>query len=204
MNKVRSASVIGVALVSFIAGMLAAAPVALLGQENRARTYYESLDLESPLDAVDTFVDAFQREDFVTVCLVLSPDAQFRIQQYINLLNYDKLFQSDAMRQVMDAMPRIEDFEHFDLSYLFDVLTLAAIENDGLLIDLRREVEILGSEPSQTSSGDPAVDVRAVVEGIDGKVIFRTVTAPSGRWRVQQVIVPGGDVEQIPWSVPKS
>jgi hypothetical protein len=36
-----------------------------------ARTYYESLDQSSPTAAVETFVDAFARDDFLAVWLSL-------------------------------------------------------------------------------------------------------------------------------------
>jgi hypothetical protein len=46
------------------------------------------------------------------------------------------------------------------------------------------------------------MDVIAEVEGIQGVVIFRMVQAPSGNWRVYQVIVEDGDTEMVPWAVP--
>ena len=42
----------------------------------------------------------------------------------------------------------------------------------------------------------------AELEGVDGEVIIRLSKSPKGTWRVRQVIVPGGDETQIPWSVP--
>ena len=49
-------------------------------EEGDARTYYESLNLETPEEAVQTFADAFQREDFMTVYLVLDIEAQKRLR----------------------------------------------------------------------------------------------------------------------------
>ena len=84
----------------------------------------------------------------------------------------------------------------------FDDLMLAAARHEAFLIDLSGEVTIQSAAAGTPLGDDAVVDVVGAVEGIDGEVIFRTVQAPSGRWRVRQVVVPGGDEEMIPWAVP--
>jgi hypothetical protein len=74
---------------------------------------------------------------------------------------------------------------------------MIADDHDAYLIDLSGEVTL--GEESQV--GDD-VEVSSVVEGIEGEIRFRLVQSPSGRWRVFQVIVLGGDETAIPWSVP--
>ena len=61
-----------------------------------------------------------------------------------------------------------------------------------------------GSEPRRRAASDDrnTTDLTATVEGTEGPVVFRMVQAPSGRWRVLQVIAPGGDTGFIPWSIP--
>ena len=49
-----------------------------------ARTYFEALDLSTPSAAAETFLDAFARDDFMTVWLALHPKAQKLIE--INLV----------------------------------------------------------------------------------------------------------------------
>ncbi len=75
-------------------------------------------------------------------------------------------------------------------------------KHNAFSIDLRGEVTIEQTKPwaDQYNEG---VDVLTRVAGIEGTVTFRMVQASSGRWRVRQVIVPGGDEENVPWSVPK-
>lgn len=69
-------------------------------------------------------------------------------------------------------------------------------------IDLSGEVTIVDTQTSATEQEEDAIDVITSVEGIEGEVAFRMVQVPSGRWRVYQVIVAGGDEEMIPWTVP--
>lgn len=58
------------------------------GEEERpsARTYYESLNLSTPEEAVHEFCAAFRRRDYATLYMVLSPDAQFIATQRMLLL----------------------------------------------------------------------------------------------------------------------
>ena len=180
----------------------------LLGSsDDEARTFYETLDLETPESAVETFTDAFARDDFLTVYLVLSTRAQFFTTQYLNLMRYGNLFQIEHREAVFEDVTvfaeGIGEGEHADTGwYIFDQIMLAAKENDALLIDLSGEVTIIDSEDSESEWEDDTLDVIAEVDGIDGEVIFRMVQSPSDRWRVLQVIVEDGDEEMVPWAVP--
>jgi hypothetical protein len=183
----------------------------LSGQSNidQPRTYYDSLDLSSPEDAVMTFSEAFHRDDFMTVYLVLAPRSQFIIHQRINLLDYGYLFSLKYKEKVLEDVlvfsEGLGQGEHIDMGwYLFDQIMLSAKENSALLIDLSREVKITDSKKSETNDDDDAVDVITTVDGLDEVVIFRMVQAPSGNWRVYQVIATGGDEDMIPWSVPQT
>ena len=180
-------------------------------QEQQGRTYYETLDLSSPEAAVTTLTDAFTRDDFLTVYLVLSNHSQFMWVQRLQLMQYDHLIQPDSFEIIRDDVSvfsgGIGKGEHVDAGwYIFDQIMLAAKRHDRLLIDLSGDITIIDN--SSVDFGkydiDEAVDVVAEVEGIEGEVIFRTIQAPSGRWRVYQVIVPEGDQEMVPWSVPNS
>lgn len=176
--------------------------------EPTPRTYYETLNLSSPESAIQTFVDAFSRDDFPTVWLILDGSAQFIWTQQIRLLEFGALIQADNLREVMMDMPifanELGEGEHSGAhaSYVFDQFMLAGRKHSAFLIDLTGPVEILSSEPSTTRRDDPAIDVSVKVEGTEEKVVFRMVQAPSGRWRVHKVFVPGGEDELPPWGVP--
>lgn len=170
-----------------------------------ARTYYESLDLSSPKAAVKTFTDAFAREDYPTVFFILSMRAQGMFRSRFSTLEYQYVFDIESSEAIMNEVAFYskgpEYFEHNSLWYLFDEVMLAAKKYDALLIDLSGDVVILGTEPSETR-WEETIDVLTEVEGIDGVVRFRMVLSPGGRWRVMQVIVPGGNENLFPWAVP--
>jgi len=177
------------------------------------RTFYESLDLDSPESAVTTFTHAFQREDFATVFWVLAPRAQGAWQQHLNLLAYERVIRInpaverlDAAHEMLEDTPlsSIRKLEHLgDSSYYFDVLMQAAKRHSALLVDLSAKVTILEIRSPEGSEEGEYIDVVTEVSGIAGKVLFRTVQGPSGRWRILQVIISGGDEEWLPWSVPR-
>lgn len=178
-----------------------------LDQDYQPRTYYESLDLSSPESAVTTFTDAFARDDFLTVYLVLSSRSQFIFSQRLRLFDYSHIIQPNSFERIQDDVPLFAEGlgagEHADESwYIFDQIMLAAKRHDALLIDLSGGVTILDSETIVFLDYDEALEVIAEVEGIQGEVIFRMIRAPSGKWRVYQVIVPDGDEGMVPWAVP--
>jgi len=168
-----------------------------------ARTYYESLDLASPRQAAATFADAFQRNDFMTVWLVLHADAQIPLQQALNMLQYGQLFDTVAFSEYRTALETefldILSWDSRDAWYIFDRIMLFADRHDAFLIDLSGPVNVTGEGPS---TGWGYTDLTAEVEGIEGDVTFRMTETPSGRWQVFQVIVPGGEEQSIPWAVP--
>jgi hypothetical protein len=183
--------------------LISACSSSMPNQQATHRTYYESLDLSTPEDAVITFTNAFQKSDFPTVFLVLSPYAQFQFSQTWSLLDYPNLVRvspSFDPRKNTPPLFKIAKLEHLgETSYYFDILMMAAKEHSAFLIDLGGAVTIQNSIPS---SQQECIDVIASVVGIDGNVTFRTIQSPSGRWRVLQVIAPGGDEKRIPWSTP--
>lgn len=198
-----------VVIVSLVAILLSCdfAGLTKKSDETQPRTYYETLDLATPESAVKTFSEAFQRDDFMCVYLVLAPKTQFRFPQLVSLFQYGDLFQIEYEEEVLDDVTSfskgIGKGEHVDSGwYLFDQIMLSAKKHSALLIDLSGEVKIIDSKTSETDDGDDAVDVITSVEGIDDDVTFRMVQAPSKRWRVYQVILADGDEEKIPWSVP--
>ncbi len=178
-----------------------------------ARTYYDTLDLSTPEAAVQTFVDAFQREDFPTVYLVFAPETQLLFQQMINRLRINYLVRGEAWADLAGEITFVrEGLGHGEQSdgeiwFLFDEMMLAAKKHDGLLIDLSGTVTIQSAQESETLLEDYdglVIDVIAAVDGIEGDVTFRMVQAPSGRWRVYQVLLPNAAGGMYgPWAVPE-
>jgi len=173
------------------------------GEQDDARTYYESLNLETPEDAVQTFAKAFQRQDFMTVYLVLDVEAQ-RLQRLENsrTFSWRHLIGKTADEGWMNDLDYEAIFDTtMDPWYLFDQIMLYAANEDDLLINLRGELDILRSEESETRDGVQAMDVIAGVDGVSGEVVFRVVTDRDSRWRVYLVSAPDEGVDSWPSTV---
>jgi len=181
--------------------MVMGASYILAQQVNEPRTHYDSLALETPEDAVMTFVDAFQRQDYPTVFLIFSPHAQTRFQRINATYNYDQAINEEVAAEIFELLPPLSEWEHVHDGYVFDLIMLTAEGRDGLLIDLRGDVEILRTEEASIE-GEPAVDVIVTVEDIDGEVRFRMVQSATERWRVYHVAAPGSVDDNALWAMP--
>jgi hypothetical protein len=186
--------------------------VAQLGNEVPSyRTYYDSLSLDTPEAAIQTFVQAFRQSDFVTVYLILGPAAQQVLVTNRELLRYDGVITegtppmpSGEFLQTWNRRLQAHKMEHiYDTLQSYDLMLGTAVEYSALRIELPGEVTTLNISDSITTSGQPALDVATRVDGIDGVVVFRMVQSPSEKWRVFQVIWPGGDESEVPWAVPQ-
>lgn len=172
------------------------------------RTYYESLALDTPETAVETFVSAFQQDNFEALYLIFVPVTQKQITSSISLLQYQDFVKANDYKEANDIASDsivsefLSEWEHTTTGYRFDSLMLAAKEHSAFLIDLSGDVSILRTQRYVNEESFEYQDVVTKVEGIEGDVIFRMTQAPSGRWRVRQIIVPGGDEEQLPFSMP--
>ena len=201
MARLRSRSNLGVIALVLALGLIGVGCTAKSSGSDGAVNFYESLDLASPSAAVETFSDAFARNDFMTVWLVLDRQAQFVASQHIDWLQYRNLIRTDAvpdMQAEVSSLFVLDDLETTDRWNIFSQIMMIADRNDAYLIDLSGEVT-----PGDESQVGEDVEVASVVEGIEGEVRFRLTESPSGRWRVHQVIVSGGDEDMIPWSVPQ-
>ena len=193
-------------LIAIILAILLLTPACQFGgtQESSeaiaARTYFESLDLETPESAVRTFAAAFQQQDFMTVYLVLDAETHrlTRIEQGATF-SWRHMIGGNAEEGLVDDLDMKELFKSsIDFWYIFDQLMLYAAKKDDLLIDLRGDLVILRSEDSATGDGRRAVDVIADVDGVSGEVAFRMVADRDSRWRVYLVSAPDEGVDAWP------
>ncbi len=161
-----------------------------------ARTYFEALDLSTPSAAAETFLDAFARDDFMTVWLVLHPNAQDRVRSARDLLQYRVVIDSVAVaRDVMAEIARSFPPESIGTWYWFDALMLAADEHDTFIIDLSGPVRIT----KETVDGDDAAELSAEAAGIEGVMTLHMAKSPKGSWRVYEVTIGGQEEPAVVW-----
>lgn len=166
-----------------------------------SRTFYESLDLSSPLATAETFTEAFGNNDFMTVWMCFGYFAQIDIQSAFQLLQYGQLVQVDKIPDagvtITDPISAAVGRGTVDMWWVFDQLMLVADEHDAFLIDLS---DVAGLELGDTN--DDEATVIGEFDGIDDPIQIVLRKDQADRWLVHQVIVPNGNEEQIPWSVP--
>ena len=163
-----------------------------------ARTYFEALDLSTPSAAAETFLDAFARDDFMTVWLVLLPDSQKMIELSLDLLQYGVVVDHLAIpraeyKEIYESFPP----ESIGTWFLFDALMLVADEYDAFVIDLSGPVRVT----DETVDGDEA-ELSAEVAGIEGTVTLHMEKSFKGNWRVRDVTIGGEEEPPVVWPRP--
>jgi hypothetical protein len=163
-----------------------------------ARTYFEALDLSTPSAAAEIFLDAFARDDFMTVWLVLLPDSQKMIELSLDLLQYGVVVDHLAIpraeyKEIYESFPP----ESIGAWYWFDALMLVADEYDGFTIDLSGPVQIT----DEMVDGD-GVELSAEAAGIEGTVTLHMAKSFKGRWRVREVTTGGEGEPTVVWPDP--
>ena len=112
-----------------LAGLMLLLASGCASDDGSARTYYESLDLSTPMASAETFVEAFDARDFMTLYLVLDARAAFRIQQSWSLLDFEGLIRAGDVPELEEEIRTVFDLdtmEHNDAWYIFDRLMLMA------------------------------------------------------------------------------
>ena len=168
--------------------------------ENEGRTYFETLDLETPEEAVQTFTEAFQRQDFMTVYLVLDAGTQRQLRiENARTFQWKHLIGERASQDLFDDLDLKVLIEiQFDFWYVFDQIMLHAARQDDLIIDLKGDLDILRNEESKIPDGRQATDVITKMEGVSGEVIFYVVKDSDNHWRIYSVSAPEEGVDAWP------
>jgi hypothetical protein len=198
------------------------------------RIFYDTLALDTPHQAVLSFVEAFQHQDFYTVFLILDREAQMewrnhfigmKSEKLTKVSNWRFLIQQTDFGRSVSALEEAGDIEsgaflqvtseltgvyrnsphtplaveHIgDTAYLFDQIMVAA---DGqYLIDLRQEIALRETRLRELANGEKTAIVTAQAEGTSGELFFRLRLSPARRWRVLQVVTPGGNENSYPWA----
>ena len=164
------------------------------------RTYFEALDLSTPSAAAETFLDAFARDDFMTVWLALHPNAQKLIEINLDLLQYRVIIDSQTVaREVMMERSRLFPPESIGTWHLFDALMFAADEHDAFIIDLSGPVRVT----DQMVDGDEA-ELSAEASGIEGTVTLQMEKWFEGSWRVRIVTIGSDGERPVVWPDPNA
>lgn len=177
-----------------------------------AGTAYDRLDLSSPDAALRAFLTAYRQGDYVTVYWILAPATQLEWQKRLMMLDLGPMLRkprgqaSFPTATLEELVPPIDQWEQQDTSFLFAHVMTFAKSHDLLPLDLA------GLPDDLSPAGLPELgtlirtderhaELTVPLKAYAQPVVFRLETSPLGKWRVRQVIPPGGDEASLPWGL---
>ena len=103
-------------------------------------------------------------------------------------------------------VPPLAEREQQDMSFQFAHMMSVAGQHDILPLDLtglpedltRANVPALGAS---AQSPDGRVEIAISLKNYPAPVTFRLEKSPHGKWRLRQIIPPGGDEKSIPFGL---
>lgn len=166
---------------------------------NRARTYYEAIDFSTPESSAKAFLAAWARRDYPTVNVILTQEAQWGWSVQTNTpIGLKTLLprEADAALKVSIYGSDGQQWHEilFDNNLVFDNLMRSAERFDALPFTIGADARITRSNVD----GNVAT-VTVETAGQPPMLDLKLVHIPSGRWKVDQVVLPDADPALKPW-----
>lgn len=171
---------------------------------------YDRLDLTTPEAALRQFLGAYRRGDYVTAFWILAPASQQAFQ--VHLMRFDlsriaRVSVTGAMTHAPEMIPPVNRLEQTDPSFSFAYAMQVARRLDIMPLNLAGMPEdmspaVVPRLGTRVQLADGQVEIAMPLQAYRAPVVFRMVRSPQGRWRVQQVLPPGGHVESLPFGLP--
>lgn len=195
-----------------LATVLLAMPGRALGQRpvgSSGSLAFDRLDLSTPDAALRAFLTAYRDGDFVTAFWIFTPETQDEILRQVATFAVDRLARrpgSGRLAILSEMIPATAGMVQRDHSFLFaNIMQVARrrglqpLDLSGLPQDLSAaNVPDLGR---RTQTTDGVTEIAVVLGAYRGPVVFRMTGPVAGRWRLRQVVPPGGDPTSIPFGL---
>lgn len=160
-------------------------------------SYYWTLPLHSPEEAVDLFVKSFRKEDYLTVYLILSRDNQKEWNKACMQMSMAR-FMGVKQKYSRDLASLIADKnnEHFSFGnwYAFSIVLRHIVSDIGLPIPFSEVVIDQMGISRQANEASLSSTLRE-----DRQLRFSLERSPNGRWRIMGVELSGADGERVVW-----
>ena len=171
---------------------------------------FERLDLRSPEAALRQFLSAYRRGDYVTAYWIMTPASQQAFTRHLARFEFSRIARLPAGSAALHAaemMPVPSQLEQTDASFIFahamgvaQRLGIMPLNLSGLPEDVSpANVPRLGS---RIQLADGRVEFSVPLRAYRAPVAFRMVPAQGGRWRLEQVLPPGGTADSTPFGLP--
>ncbi|KAF0137451.1 MAG: hypothetical protein FD152_470 [Xanthobacteraceae bacterium] len=171
---------------------------------------FDRLDLRSPEAALRQFLSAYRRGDYVTAYWIMTPTSQSAFARHLARFEFNRIARLPASSAVLHAaemMPSVNQMEQTDTSFYFahamavaHRLGVMPLNLSGLPEDVSpTNVPRLGNRNQLT---DGKVEFAVPLRAYRAPVVFRFVSTQGGRWRLEQILPPGGTVDSLPFGLP--
>ena len=158
---------------------------------------YNEIDLTRPDAAVEAFVGAFERGDFITTALIFHPDTQQMMQNQLRDSNQSAWVNAEAWSELSSRLLLDANDDHvYETLRMFDLAMQSGVATGGLRVDLSEGTNSV----LVVTSDDFTALVEVVLTATAEVVTFELAAVPSGRWRIRQVRHGGGDLGEFPFS----
>jgi hypothetical protein len=176
-------------------------------------TAYEKLDLSSPEAAVRTFISAYRAGDFVTAYWIFTRATQRDWREHFDATDIRQISRVELpsggqikIELIKALFPPEKQWEQEEGSFLFASFMQGARRRNILPLDVTGFAPLLTAPPMHKAApqrADGSVDIAVDLPSYPRPVIFRLERSPLGRWRVRQIIPPGGDETSLPFGITK-
>ncbi len=170
---------------------------------------YDRLSMTTPDAALRTFLTAYRDGDYVTAFWVLAADSQDEVLRHAAQLNMRRIARIPAeggLAIMTEMNPPPAELDQRDLGFMFAHMMQVAKRRGMLPLDVTGLPQDLSpaNVPNlgpRTETTDGVTEIAVTLGAYRGPVIFRLVRGRAGRWRLRQVVPPGGDTTSVPFGL---
>lgn len=171
---------------------------------------YDRLDLQSAEAALRTFLSAYRRGDYVAAFWILAPASQAAFYTHLSRFDMRRVARVNAESALMHAaemIPSPAQMDQTDLSFIFAHAMAVARRLDIMPLNLAGLPEDLSPANvprvgTRNQLADGRVEFSVPLPAYRAPVVFRMVQRAQGRWRLEQVLPPGGVLDSLPFGLP--
>jgi len=171
---------------------------------------FDRLDLRSPEAALRQFLSAYRRGDYVTAYWIMTPASQQAFARHLARFEFNRIARLPASSAVLHAaemMPAVSQMEQTDTSFYFAHAMAVAHRLGVMPLNLTGLPEDVSTTNvprigSRNQLADGKVEYAVPLRAYRAPVVFRFVSTQGGRWRLEQILPPGGTVDSLPFGLP--
>lgn len=176
---------------------------------NSGSLAYDRLDLSTPEAALRAFLTAYRAGDYVTAFWIFAPGTQDEVFRHAAQMNMGRLARLPAqgrMAIMTEMLPPTAEVDQRDYSFLFANVMQVAKRRGLMPLDVAGLPEDLSAANvpglgQKTETTDGITEIAVALRAYGAPVVFRLAPGRNGRWRLRQIVPPGGDPASLPFGL---